>query len=168
MAYTAPTTVSAGDAVTATAQNILVNNDIALREASTYIGTQTRATDYNITATTVASAADVFASDITFTAISGKLYKFEAYASNMFAGSASNNYDIHLVNGAGTSLGVMAFLRSAGGSTWVPFGPQFLYAAGSGSVSFNLRGVKDGGSDGALSAGLNVLPIRFTIYGPID
>ena len=168
MAYVAPSTVTAGDAVTAASYNILTNDVIALREASTYIATQTRASNYNITATTVGSAADVFATDLTFTAVSGKLYAFEFEAgSHLFLGSASGNYDVHLVNGAGTSLGVIGFGRNAGGALWVPFYVRHLYAAGSGSVSFNVRAVRDSGaSDGAIDVG--AFPTRLSIYGPID
>ena len=166
MAYVAPSTVSSGDAVTAANHNIIVNDVIALREASTYVGTQTRATGYTCTSTTVAGAADVFASDITFTAVSGKLYAFELSGQHWFAPSTSSNCDVYLVNGSGTALYRMAFLRSAGGTIWCPLNLKHLYAAGSGSVSFNIRGVSSS-SDAVLDPGTDQV-LRFTIYGPID
>ncbi len=144
---------------------MLTNDVIALREASTYIATQTRATSYSATSTTVAGAADVFASDLTFTAVSGKLYAFELTAGHLLNGSTSANVDVHLVNGAGTSLGTMAFLRSGAGAIWVPLNLKHLYAAGSGSVSFNIR-VVSSTSDGTLDPGGFLT--RLAVYGPID
>lgn len=167
MAYVAPSTVSSGDAVTAANHNIIVNDVLALRAASTYIATQTRGTSYTISSTTVAGAADMFASDITFTAEAGKLYKFELYANYFQAATADGNYDIFLVNGAGTSVGGMGFLRSGAANIFVPLNIKLLYAAGSGSVSFNIRATKSSGaSDGSIDYG--AFGARFTVYGPID
>ena len=179
MTYTAPNTVAAGETYSAASHNVIVNDVIdhearLLAQAAQikYIATVTQTSSYTITATSVGAAADVFSSDLTFTAVSGKLYRFEISSSAVLASSANNSYGIHLVNGAGTALTQIALFRNAGAAQWAPLCSVFLYEAGSGSVSFNLRATKEGGNDGSFDAGTGssgtVIPIRMTVYGPLD
>jgi hypothetical protein len=67
MAYVTPSTVTAGTSpITAAAQNILVNNDIAIQKSIVRLAYQTITSDFSVLSTaTVASATDVFSTDLT-------------------------------------------------------------------------------------------------------
>ena len=173
MAWTTPGTATAGEVLTAAFWNTNVrDNTTAVKEAAFYIATATRTTDYSISTNLLASAADVFSSDLTFTAESGKLYRFEYFFPRVLIQQDSTIY-FDLVNGSGSSLGLFAQIGQ--------FDPtydmehnivgSFLYAAGSGSVSFNIRLTRTAGASvayaGAGGAG-TLFPIRLTVYGPVD
>jgi hypothetical protein len=177
MAYVAPTVRSVGDAVTAADYNIMANDVIDHESRLTAlqrVGYEERTTGYTITSVSnIATAADIFASDITFTADGTSAYLFEFYCPTIDM-SAANYANVNLVTGAGTGLGSFGtfFVNVSGSAFQAPYYASTWYTPSAGSNSFNVRAVKSGGSAN-LAAGsggaipTSNFPMFFAIYNPV-
>ena len=174
MAYTAPTAVSAGDALTATLYNTYVkDNVIALQQSIVRLGHVTRTTSYNTTAITLAGSADVFATDLSFTADGTSTYSVEAYVPRFTMSSTQDDYvTINLVKGDGTGLALLGVTRcTVGYSVSAPFFARFYYTPSAGTQTLNLRATTngrtstlDGGSGG--TGAFDYAPILLSVFGP--
>ena len=174
MAYTAPTAVTAGDALTATLYNTYVkDNVIALQQSIVRLGHVTRTTEYTTTATTLAGSTDVFASDLSFTADGTSAYSVEAYSSQLTMSSTQDDYvTVNLVKGDGTGVAMLGLVRcSTGFSSAAPFFARFYYTPSAGTQTLNLR-LTCSGRTSSLHAGsggtgaFDRAPILLSVFGP--
>ena len=127
----------------------VMNDVISLYNASRQLGYTTR-TDINggsvLTATTFATAAEFFASDVTWTADGTSSYLVEFFIPLVYFTAASQSAQIHISNGGSTSYG---FGYLEGPAT---FGHSMMVkriiTPSAGSTSVNVRIVKGGGTGG--------------------
>jgi hypothetical protein len=174
VAYTAPTAVSAGDALTATLYNTYVkDNVIALQQSIVRLGHVTRTTDYTTTATTLAGSTDVFATDLSFTADGTSVYSVEAYSPGLKMSSTQDDYvTVNLVKGDGTGVACVGFVRcTTGSSAAATFFARFYYTPSAGTQTLNLRLTCNGRSStlygGSGGTGeFDWAPIFLSVFGP--
>ena len=174
MAYTAPTAVSAGDALTATLYNTYVkDNVIALQQSIVRLGHVTRTTTYTTTATTLAGSTDVFATDLSFTADGTSAYSVEAYAPRLCMSSTADDYvTVNLVKGDGTGVALLGLVRcTTGAAVNAPFFARFYYTPSAGTQTLNLRLTCNGRTSslegGAGGTGIfDHAPILLSVFGP--
>jgi hypothetical protein len=125
-----------------------------------------------ISAATIGAAADVFSSDITWTA-DGSTYRIYLYIPTIETGQTANSFvSVHLVDGSGNDLGRMGYVGYADGTRSAlqgAFNAFTLYTPSSGSVSINIRMIQSGSngnaSFGAGGAGANMSGY-LAVYGP--
>jgi len=173
MAYVTPGTVAAGDVATAAAWNVLTNDVIAIYEGVQRLAFGTRTTNYSISSTTVAGAADAFASDLTWTANGTSSYQVEAFWPFIETAQSSSSFvEIWLVDGSGTGLGRLAYIAYADGTRSAAqgaFSPSYFYTPAAGSTSINIRMITNttagNATAGAGGAAANV-PAYLAVYGP--
>ena len=168
MAWTTPTTFVAGAILTAAQMNTNVrDNTNALYTSQRRFDKGTLTSPYNFTATTVAASSDVFSPDLSWTA-DGSAYKIEFFCPRVILGGTAY-VDIHLVNGAGTSLAVIATILTNGFQG--PAHLVFYYTPSAGAATVNIRGVTPSGggtctlTGGAGGAGV-IAPMFMNVYGP--
>jgi len=173
MAYVTPGTVAAGDVATAAAWNVLTNDVIALRDSIVRLDSQTRTTEYTSTATTVAGASDVFATDVTFTADGTSAYIVEFFCPCMIQPAVNDvKAEAFLVTGTGTGLGALNDIGIGNANTLgLPVFGVFSYTPSAGSTSINVRGIHNNtgtmrlrcGSGGTVYG--DFVPMRLSVYG---
>ena len=170
MAWTTPGTATAGSVLTASFWNTNVrDNTNELYGSIRRLGLVTRTSNYSISSLTVAGAADVFSSDITWTAESGVAYIIEFYCPILYTGNGATAESFaHLVDGSGNNLGALAYAGTGanqGSSQYV----KMRYTPGAGSKSVNIRG-RYIGVAGNLYAGNggdgDYMPAYLAVYGP--
>jgi hypothetical protein len=175
MAWTTPGTAVAGDVLTAAFWNSNVrDNSDALYQSTKRITYIQRTTEYTSTATAVASASDVFSSDLSWTADGTSAYQIEFYCPFSYTGTIlDNSLAVYLVNGSGTSLGVIAVTGPSAVSSKRAYSPIFVktfYTPAAGTASINVRGVSSAGSDAGLVAGTATgterVAMYLAVYGP--
>jgi len=175
MAWTTPGTAVAGDVLTAAFWNSNVrDNSDALYQSTKRIAYIQRTTEYTSTATAVASATDVFSSDLSWTADGSSAYQIEFYCPFSYTGTIlDNSLSVYLVTGSGTSLGVIAVTGPAVVSTKRAYSPIFVktfYTPAAGTASINVRGVSSAGSDaglvGGTATGTERVAMYLAVYGP--
>ena len=173
MAWTTPGTAVAGAVLEASFWNSNVrDNTNALYDSIRRLGFEQRTSNYSISSTTVAGAADVF-TDVTWTADGTSAYRIEAYFPFVESAQAANAFvEVWLVNGSGTGLGRLAYVGYADGTRSAAQGavnPSYFYTPAAGSTSINIRIINFGGtgnaSAGAGGAAANV-PAFLAVYGP--
>ena len=170
MAWTTPGTATAGEVLTAAFWNEQVrDNTDALYQSIRRLAYVTRTSDYTASTDSIATAADVFSSDLTITADGTSAYLFRLYIPSALVGSsAGSNIIISLVNGAGTDLGYIAVIGPA--SAVSPVYAEIYYTPAAGSQSFNIR-ARRSISNGFLEAGAGGsgtrFPMWFGIFGPV-
>jgi hypothetical protein len=177
MPYVAPGTVAAGDVYTAAAHNIQVNNVIALQSAIRRLDYQASTATYTISTnmTNLATAPEVFATDLSFTADGTSSYAVEFFCPTILCPlSATYNLWVVLCKGDGTALGTLANI--VGGSGYrVPGGVfKYFYTPAAGTQTLNVRCVQETGAGGAgaLTQGAtsgytgSFLPMYLAVYGP--
>lgn len=137
---------------------------------------QTRTTDYAISSNTLAGAANVFASNLTWTADGTSTYWLELYTALIASGytgiSASNS--VFLVNSSGTSLGQIALSEKnnvAGERAYGSMFVKFPYTPSAGSTSVNIRiQYNSGDNTGTFYGGTGgvgtYMPSWCAVYGP--
>jgi hypothetical protein len=177
MAWTTPATATAGStALTAAFWNTQVrDNTNELYGSIRRLGFQTRTTDYTINTTSVASAADVFSSDISFTADGTSTYWVEGQVQGYTGYNVGEMIDVYLVNGSGTALNRVWFLAynqvvnqrlTGSGRFSIPYAPS------AGTVTLNLRAIYNSAGGGAVlqasaaGAGTTFPPMWLAVYGP--
>ncbi len=123
MAYATPTVVSAGDALTASGQNILVNNDIAMRAAAV-----------NIQSTCLTTATTVGAG------VAATWYDFTGFTVTITPTTSSSKILVFGQVLCGTEAGALTFIKMLRGSTDISVGTGTLgsrLACHSGAVGMN-------------------------------
>lgn len=136
MAYTAPTAVSAGDALTATLYNTYVKDNIIDHESRILalprgvVASTTLATTF---ATASVTPVDVTGLSVTFTAVAGRQYKISAFC-NM-GSNVSAVCEFYIVTGATTLA--EAYLLPAAGIGGVS--SYVLHTPGAGSVTYKIQ-----------------------------
>jgi hypothetical protein len=171
MAYATPGTVAAGDVATAAAWNVITNDVIdhetrllQLRRIA-YIE---RSTAYTINQTAIASATDIFSSDLTWTA-TGATYIVEIFC---LAQSPANGFTkIFLTDGGNNALGSFGTCSAGTQITLVPFFARKYYTPAAGTATINARGIYLTTGNGAIQAGDGTGsndPVAFlAVYGPV-
>jgi len=168
MAWTTPATFVAGAILTAAQMNTNVrDNTNALYTSQRRFAQGTRTTQYDFTATTVATSTDVFASDLSWTA-DGSAYKLEFFCPRLVLGGTAYA-EVHLVNGAGTDLATIGLALTNGLQT--PLHLAFYYTPSAGAATVNIRAITPGGGGtctlygGAGGVGV-IAPMFLNVYGP--
>jgi hypothetical protein len=122
MAYVTPSTVSSGDAVTAAAHNIIVN-DIINHESRLAPLAPPRGVMAYVTSTatnSVTTTETVYLTSPSFTAVAGRLYKLSSYDAGIgpsgAIGSVLITTRIRLTNASGTVYGYSNVTASGGGN----------------------------------------------------
>ena len=174
MAWTTPSTAVAGSTeLTAALWNEQVRDNLnALYGPVRRIAHIERTTTYTVSATTLAAAADVFSSDLTFTADGTSKYLIEFYCQRFVTGAADQFVFVNLVDGSGTGLGSLAGVLNVSSTTYAPAFARVFYQPAAGSFSINVRATKSGGADGAIYGGsggtgaTSAFPMYLSVYGP--
>jgi hypothetical protein len=175
MAYVTPSTVTAGTSpITAAAQNILVNNDIAIQKSIVRLAYQTITSDFSVTTATVASATDVFSTDLTWTADGTSAYQVKFWAPGSYTSDILDRYlQFHLVDGSGNDLGAIGQVGTCQATARRAYGAvnlEVLYTPSAGSASINIRCVSVASGSGAIKAGPGgagqLFPAYAAVYGP--
>ena len=167
MAWTAPKTdFASGNILTAAQMNAIGENLNALT-LGRRLGIQERTTDFTVNSATIAGSADIFASDLTWTAVAAAVYVVQFYAPRINAGSG-DYVSINLVTGTGTGL---ANLWTSS-SLQTPAFTSYHYTPGAGSISINCRATRNvsNGSINAGSGGSGIFdwaPAYLAVYGPV-
>ena len=175
MALVSPTTVTVGSVLTATQWNSEVKGNLDEVYASRRLGFQTRTTAYtaNQTHANIASAGNMFSSDITFTADGTSTYWVEFYCCRVIAPNISAAWSgIYLTDGGSTTLGLMSILFNGASIGFqlscharVPITPS------AGSFTINTRAAASTSSftwqaDTGGSDSLDAFPMWLAVYGP--
>ena len=172
MAWTPPPTYTSNEILTAAEMNDISGNLDALT-ASRRLGFESRATNYTANQSALASAADIFSSDITFTADGTVSYIVEFYCARVATGGAGAGAatEIHLVDGTGTDLGVMGIvITPAAAQTSMMMCSRIRYTPAAGSRTINARAVFVTSGNGVLYAANygtgTPFPMTLAVYGP--
>ena len=174
MAFVTPTDVTVGSVLTASKYNQeVVDNTASLYASVQRLGQQTRSTDYTANQSALASATDIFSSDITWTADGTSTYMIEFYCARVATGGAGAGAatQVTLVDGAGGEINVLALVQTPAASTMsAPVFVRVGYTPAAGSRSINARAVFVTSGNGVLYAatfGTGVpSPMRLSVYGP--
>ena len=152
---------------------MITNDVIAIYQGVQRLAFGTRTTNYSISSTTLAGAADAFASDLTWTADGTSSYRIEAYWPFIESAQTANALiQMWLVDGSGTGLGRLGYVGYADGTRSGAQGavnPSYFYTPAAGSTSINMRMIYENGpgnaSAGAGGSAANV-PAYLAVYGP--
>jgi hypothetical protein len=150
------------------------DNTDALYQSIRRIGHVTRgasgADNYTVSATTVGAAADVFSSDITWTADGTSSYLIEAFFPAVVIGAtATSGVNILLVDGSGTEIARLSEQYQANGEMVNPVNVRFYYTPAAGSRSINIRATRQT-SNGTIRMGGGAAPGYapglLSVFGP--
>lgn len=165
MAWTTTTNVSTGDPLPASTFNNQVLGNLNEIYAGRRFGYVTRTTDYAVSAVSTSAAADVFASDITFTADGTSTYWVEFGCALVECGAtASSIVAIHLVDGSGNDIYRVALTGQAGNRA--PVFTRTPYTPASGSRSVNIRAFYSASAGTLKGDTAGYAPIWMAVYGP--
>jgi len=166
MAYVAPTTRSVGDAVTAADYNIMANDVIAIFDSIKRIGRVTQATTTTVNQTVLASATNLFASSISWTADGTSAYRVQFFCGCVQTANGGQ-VDIYLVNNAGTSIQRLCISKGTGTEPRRPVFVEVPYTPTAGTATINIRAIYQTAGDGSLLSTSSDLPlITLSLYGP--
>ncbi len=167
MAWTTPKTdFSPGNVLTAAQMNNIGGNLEALT-AGRRLGYVTQTSNVTVNQNSLASATDVFSSDLTFTGVAATQYLVEFQCSRSIPGSG-DFITFNLVNGTGTGIGM--FNINTGNDIGIY--SRFVYTPGAGSISINVRCLRNT-NNGTLYAGsggtgtFDYLPMALAVFGPV-
>lgn len=173
MAWVTPTNVATGDVLTASKWNQDVVENTSILYASRRLGYVTRDTAYTVNQTSVASAADIFSSSITFTADGTSTYWVEFYSTRITLPAATNGFTSgYLTNGTSTTFGRMFLaFNNANVQIMLPVHVKVPLVPSSGSVTLNMRGTVSTGSctyygDTPGGGADDEFPMWMAVYGP--
>lgn len=133
------------------------------------IGYTSRSSNYTINSATLGSMGDIFSSSITFTAAGSVSYWVEFYCARSDTGGVSGAINaIHLVDGSGNSLGIIAINGQSDGTVpaTASLSVRIPYTPASGSRTVNARGVYQTAGNGTLYAGSGYIDMYLAVYGP--
>jgi hypothetical protein len=167
MAWTAPKTDFApGDILNAAQMNAIGDNLIASAYGN-LIDKQERTTSYTVNQTALASATDIFASDVTWTADGTTTYLLELFVPRNDTGSGGFT-TFFMVDGAGAALAAVGFVGGGSGISYDAPLMRYWYTPSAGAVTVNARatfggaaGVFYGGAGGASQP-----PVYLAAFGP--
>lgn len=132
----------------------------------------TRDTLYSATSSTVAGAANIFASDLSITANGSTAYRFEIYFPSVYAEAVGNgNTSVTLVKGDGTTIGYpgVGGRTTSGNVGQYYFYSCFSYVPAAGVQTFNVRATHLNANGGTgypqYTANTSIL-MHFAIYEP--
>jgi len=129
------------------------------------IGTRTEGGNYTVNQTLIASASDVFSSDITWTANGTSAYRIEFYCGAM-ANAAGGFTQVILVDGSGTKIQQIAQC-TASVAIRCPCFVSVYYTPSAGSASVNIRGIYATAGNGTLfSSAADFQIMRLSVFGP--
>jgi hypothetical protein len=179
MAFTTPGTAVAGEVLTAAFLNTnLRDNTNALYDSVRRIAFTQRTTSYNVNATSVAGAGDVFTGGgatgaaLTWTADGTSAYRIEFFCP--FVDTATNAgaaVSIHLTDGSGNDLGRIAIVGNADGSRNEDAAQfaVYYYTPAAGSRTINVRATRNV-AGGLLACGAggsgSTVPMFLAVFGP--
>lgn len=128
----------------------------------------TRTTDYTVSATSLAGAADVFSPALTFVA-DGSTYIVEFYCEFMFTGTTAGSFVTgSIVNSSGTEIAKVASVGDANGTGHGnPVLTRFWYTPSAGSTTINFRAWR-GTSNGLLRAASPSAPMYLRVVKPVN
>jgi hypothetical protein len=173
MPWTNPETFTAGQTLTAASMNIVSGNLNALTGARR-LGYQTQSSNYTVNQTALASASDMFSSDITFTADGTSTYWVEFYSGRVVSPNANSTYSwLVLTDGGNNALGTMAIVfNNATTGFQIPVYSRVPYTPAAGSRTINTRAIYSGtsgmvfyGGSGGATPG-DMMPMWLAVYGP--
>jgi hypothetical protein len=125
----------------------------------------TRNTEYTISATSTATAADVFSSHATFVA-DGSSYYVDFYAPEVYSSTTANSFVyVDLVNSAGTkqtTFGAIAYGDGTRRAYDMVNGRYVITPTAGSVVSLNVRAYQSGGN-GAITTGAGNIPATMTV-----
>jgi hypothetical protein len=150
MAWTDPETFTAGRTLTAASMNAISGNLTATAYGNV-IGRVERTTAYAVNQTAIASAADIFASDVTWTADGTTAYLVEMFVPRADSGSGGF-ISYYVTDGGSTALAAIGFTGGTSGVSWDAPLLRWWYTPASGSVTINARATY-GTAAGTLYAG---------------
>lgn len=163
--------LAAGDVATAAAWNVITNDVIdhetRLQQLKriTYIE---RSTAYTVNQTAVASATDIFSSDLTWTA-TGATYVVEFFG--LVQTAATGFTKMILTDGGNNGLGAIGVAYAGSQVTIQGLFARKYYTPAAGTATINVRGIYATAGNGALNAGDGTGtndPIAFlAVYGPV-
>jgi hypothetical protein len=173
-ALTSTPNAYAGEVLTASFWNTNVrDNTDAIYQSIKRIAYISRTTTYNVNQTALASAADVFSSDLTFTADGTSAYRIEFYCAHVRTGTATSAATyVYLVDGSGNSLGILGDTQNNGASNSIqaPMFAAYYLTPSAGSVSLNVRAIYAAATGslefGVGGSGTNRIPGYFAVFGP--
>ena len=133
------------------------------------IGYVQRTTNYTASSSSFAGAADVFASNISFTADGTSTYRIELFVPEVTNEAGTRAFRAALsLNGTQTGRSVLAYSPTASISVSGKVERYLIPAAGATTVNF--RFYHDTGQTTAIAGdgtGANVYPMWMAVYGPI-
>jgi hypothetical protein len=167
MAWVSPSNISTGDVLAASRWNQdVVENTTQLYTSVRRFAYQQRTSTYSASASVLGSAADIFSTDLTWTAAGSTAYRIEWWFPYFDVGTATVPR-IHLVDGSGGDLGWLSVTTT--GITTIPQGVTW-YTPSAGSTSVNLRMTNGGSGTGTLGMGAGgsgaYMPGWMAVYGP--
>ena len=170
MAWTTPGTATAGEVLTAAFWNQNVRDNLnAVYTDIKRIGYVQRTTNYTASSSSFAGAADVFASNISFTADGTSTYRIELFVAELTNEAATRALRVGLnLNGTQTGRSVLAYSATAAISVSGRVERYLIPAAGATTVNF--RFYHDTAQTNAIAGdgtGSNVFPMWMAVYGPI-
>jgi hypothetical protein len=172
MAYVTPGTVAAGDVATAAAWNVVVNDVIALKTTITRLAHVTATATHGSSATTVAGASNIFATNASFTAdgTSSYLIAFQpglAISTNTNGASAR----VYITDGSSTTIASPLYMLFTTAGAYTQAGLcQFYYTPAAGTITLNARMIVAPASTAGIYAGTGTaggdIPIFLSVFGP--
>jgi len=166
----------AGDATDLTAHLGGIDNQVGtITNSIKRLAYQTYTSTYSITQTAVGSAADLFGTDLSFTADGTSTYWVEGNVFSYTGDGVGEGVEAWVVTGTGTSLnaiGNLAYNQVLGQRLIGQIRFSFPYVFAAGTVTLNLRGVYIGGIRngavlrGGTAGGGGYPPAWMAIYGP--
>jgi hypothetical protein len=175
MAYVAPTVRSAGDAVTAADYNIMANDVIAIYDSVKRLDHQTLTGTYSSTSSTMAGAADIFASDLSWSADGASTYILLGYYSYGYTGTdlgASKN--LGFVKGDGSNIKGLVWMDGQNNNTSYRLYSsgffQMHYLPTAGTQTVNMRSWHSGSNtnnSAIIADNSGQAEIFMSVYGPV-
>jgi len=166
MPWTNPETFTAGQTLTAASMNAISGN-LTASAYGNIVGRVERTTSYAVNQTAVGSAADIFASDVTWTADGTTTYLVELFIPRNDTGSGGFTA-FYLVDGGGTSIAAVGFFGGSSGVSYDSPLMRYWYTPSAGSVTINARATY-GAASGifyASTAGATQPPAYLAVFGP--
>jgi hypothetical protein len=152
------------------------NNLTNINTSIKRLGYVQRTTGYSVTSSTVSGAANIFSSNISWTADGTSSYIIEFYSPFAYTQTDLGCYIAPvLVDGSGNDLGRLAFIgpnQVTAYRTYSSVFAKYWYTPSAGTVSVNVRGIyysansNGSGIDGGTGGSGQIMPMYMAVYGP--
>lgn len=175
MAYVAPTVRSVGDAVTAADYNIMANDVIAIYGSVKRLDHQTFTGTYTSTSSTSSGAADIFASDLSWTADGTSTYILLGYYSYGYTGTDLGATKlVGFVKGDGSNIKGHSWMDGQNGnSSYRMYSSGFFqmhYLPTAGTQTVNMRSWYNGSNSNnsaIIADNSSQAEVFMSVYGPV-